>query len=178
MLANSDVSEKEFVVIKEISQNKNPSQRIIAKNAGISLGLTNIIIRRLIKKGYIKIGQIPPKRVQYMLTPKGLAEKARKSYHFTLRTVNLIRAVNISLRGIILDEYKNGARDLTICGNGELASLAEIAARDLKLKGVKYFRTMQENQYTKSRCVILINKNDISKKIDLISELAKRGVEY
>jgi hypothetical protein len=46
---------------------------------GIALGLTNLLIRRLIRKGWVRIIRIKPNRVRYLLTPAGIAEKARMS---------------------------------------------------------------------------------------------------
>ena len=85
----SKVSEKEFAVINEISNNHLPDQRTIADRAGISLGMTNLIIKRLIGKGYIKAKQLDKRKIQYLITPKGFSEKANKSYNFALKTINL-----------------------------------------------------------------------------------------
>jgi len=170
------VSEKEFAIIREISNNHQPSQRLIAQRTGFSLGLTNIIIKRLIKKGYLKISTIPPRRIQYILTPKGFAEKAQKSYHFTLRTVTLIKAINENIQEIITDEYVKGAREFSVCGNGELSALTEIAFQASNLKDVSFFRS--ESSSDKPVCNLMVKANGATRQIDILSELSKRGVYY
>jgi DNA-binding MarR family transcriptional regulator len=50
------------------------SQRSLSRDMGIALGLTNLIIRRLVHKGWVRIIRIKPNRVRYLLTPAGIAE--------------------------------------------------------------------------------------------------------
>ena len=77
MVNEIGISEKEYAIIREIHKNHIPDQRTLATRTGISLGMTNIIIKKLIKKGYIKAKQLNQKKIQYILTPKGFTEKAR-----------------------------------------------------------------------------------------------------
>lgn len=173
-----EITEKEFVVIREISNHHKPTQRHIAKEVGISLGLTNLIIKRLIKKGYIKIQEVPPRTIIYMLTPKGFAEKTKKSYQYTLRTINFIKTSKEGIQDIIINEYKQGAREFTISGNAELATLIEIAFGDLNLKNIKYFRDKSKSNKDTFFSNLLITKSGNVKKIDILSKLSKRRVYY
>lgn len=173
-----EINDKEFAVIREISNHHKPTQRHIAKKVGISLGLTNLIIKRLIKKGYIKIREVPPRTIQYMLTPKGFSEKAKKSYHFTLRTINSIKTIKENIQEIIIKQYNQGAREFTILGNGELATLAEIALRDLNLKDINYSCVENKSIENKPTCNLIVNINEMNKKIDLLSELSKKSEKF
>jgi DNA-binding MarR family transcriptional regulator len=168
------LSEKEFAVIREISNNHKPTQRHIAKNTGISLGLTNLIIKRLIKKGYIKIHEAPARTIMYSLTPQGFAEKARKSYHFILGTVRVMGDIREGIQEIIMNEYRKGARDFTIQGNGELANLTEIVFRSLDAKDIRL--SQRELETNKIICNLLVNIGGSRRKINLLSELSKKGL--
>ena len=83
-----EITEKEFDVINEIAKNFKSNQTGISKNVGISLGMTNIILKRLTKKGWVKFNQLDKKRMEYILTPEGFKEKARKSYQYFLKTID------------------------------------------------------------------------------------------
>jgi hypothetical protein len=79
--------EETLSVIKEIEANPTATQRTVSKNLGISLGKTNYLLRELIHKGMIKGESFSAKpgkmgKVSYLLTPKGLEEKLRLTYHF------------------------------------------------------------------------------------------------
>jgi len=69
-------------LLEEIEQNHTLSQRYLAKQLNVSLGLINSFIKRLGKKGYFKITTIPKNRVSYIITPKGIAEKSRLTYEY------------------------------------------------------------------------------------------------
>jgi len=181
---------KEFAVIQQISNNKKPTQRDIAKKVGISLGLTNLIIKRLIKKGYIKIKEVPPRTIQYMLTPKGFSEKVHKSYEFTLITVNSIKTIKENIQDIIKEKHKLGVNNFTIFGDGELATLTEIAFRDLELKDIcvdskknrlsRCPKTLWDDNSSSSKltCKLMISINGKKEKIDILKELSRRGIYY
>jgi DNA-binding MarR family transcriptional regulator len=133
-----EITEKEFAVIQQISDNHLPDQRMIADRTGISLGLTNLIIKRLIDKGYIKARQLNQKKIQYLLTPKGFAEKAQKSYNFTIKTIGLLKSLRERIQNLIMQKYDQGARVFIITGNNpELANLVELAFFTLALKDAK-----------------------------------------
>ena len=58
------------------------SQRRIAEELGIALGLVNAYLKRCIKKGYVKVSEAPARRYAYYLTPKGFAEKSRLTVQY------------------------------------------------------------------------------------------------
>jgi len=173
------ISEKEFTILKEISNNHQPNQRLIAERSGISLGLTNLIIKCLVQKGYIKARQLTARKVQYLLTPKGFSEKLKKSYNYTLKTINLVKSIKEKIQELIISEYNKGKKEFIIQGKSELADMAEIAFRTINLEGVKYQRLDSNNiPKNNNNCVILTVENKINNKncINLIKYLSKSNI--
>lgn len=79
--------EESLFIIKEIETNPTTTQRAVSKKLGISLGKTNYLLKELIKKGIIKGESFSThpgrlKKIGYLLTPQGLEEKMRLTYHF------------------------------------------------------------------------------------------------
>lgn len=74
-------------ILSEIGAGRPISQRRLATSLGIALGLTNLLVRRLIRKGWVRVVRIQPNRVTYLLTPAGLAEKGRMSRAFLQHSV-------------------------------------------------------------------------------------------
>ena len=64
-------------VLTAIEEDNKATQRAISQDLGIALGLTNAYLKRCVKKGFIKVRQIPANRYTYYLTPQGFAEKSR-----------------------------------------------------------------------------------------------------
>jgi DNA-binding MarR family transcriptional regulator len=160
MIDEAGISEKEFEVIRSLEENGQNNQRFIAKEAGISLGLTNLILKKMIKKGYLKARQLTPKKIQYILTPKGILEKAKKSYWFTRRTINNMRDMKQRIQDAILKEYERGVRKFAIQGNGELVDLVEIAMRDLVLGDVTLIRLADDGVQSDNGYTLIIADDD------------------
>jgi DNA-binding PadR family transcriptional regulator len=105
--------------------------------------MTNPIIKRFVGKGYLKVKQLNRRKIQYILTPKGFAEKARKSYRFTLKTIGIISSMKQKIQAIIEKEYVNGCREFVVCGDGEVASLIELAIRETQKTDIKICRAIE-----------------------------------
>src|SRR6056297_3185710 len=76
---NSLNIDNEYKLMSEISENENITQRELSKKLNLSLGSVNILIKKMIKEGLIKMDQVSQRQVFYMLTPVGMMEKAKKT---------------------------------------------------------------------------------------------------
>lgn len=94
--------DKEYEVLEYISKDKNITQRKIAEQAGLSLGAANILIKRLIKKGLIKIEHVNSRTIRYMLTPSGFIQKTQRACEFIAYSYNYITGLNSKIKGILL----------------------------------------------------------------------------
>ena len=70
-------SELSLRLLSVIEREKNVSQRSIAVRLGIAVGLTNAYLKRCVRKGWVKVQQVPARRYAYYVTPQGFAEKSR-----------------------------------------------------------------------------------------------------
>ena len=66
-------------ILTELESDGRASQRTLSRDLGIALGLTNLLVRKLVRKGWVRVIHIKPNRVRYLLTPAGIAEKVRMS---------------------------------------------------------------------------------------------------
>ena len=134
------IEEKEFKVIDEVRRGSVITQREISQRTGFSLGLTNVLLKNLIKKGYIKITKPDRRSLQYFLTPRGMAEVANRTYQYFFRTIHSLGEIKAKIQSLLLKEYSQGRRKFIILGDGELAEITEIALRNLNKKDVTYFK--------------------------------------
>ena len=74
--------------LEEISLDSTVSQRKLSSSLGVALGVTNVCLKKMIRKGHIKVKGINQKRIAYYLTPEGFTEKTRLTYHFLQYTAN------------------------------------------------------------------------------------------
>ena len=74
-------TDKETAILAQLSTDGGIiSQRQLAKATGISIGVVNAVLRKMIETGFIKVKAFNKKNLRYHLTPKGLIELARRSY--------------------------------------------------------------------------------------------------
>lgn len=136
-------------ILSELEAGNGVSQRSLSRNLGIALGLTNLLIRRLVRKGWIRIIQIKPNRVRYLLTPAGIAEKARmsraalqNSMRFYAEARDRIRDRFATLSAGWPVEGHSGddqvGKRIVFYGSGEVAEIGCICLQgtDLQLVGV------------------------------------------
>jgi len=177
-MSHQEITERELRIIDEVSKDLSLTQRDISQKAGISLGMVNIILKRLIRKGYIKVRQLNGKRIQYILTPKGFAEKTKKSYHYILRTITSLRRMKGRIQEVILREYERGQRKFIILGDDELADIVEISLRSLNKADIRYKRVAREEQIEdKGATILAVNPKPGSKKsdryLDILASIAE-----
>lgn len=115
---------RQLRLLTEISSGHSVTQRRLAKKHGLALGLTNFLIRRLVKKGYIKIVNLEQKRLCYLITPKGVAEKARLTYQYLEYSLSLYRHTLVLLTQTLSVLLESGGKEAVLCGTGELAEIA------------------------------------------------------
>ena len=125
-------------ILTRIEENGRVTQPEIAKHLGISLGLTNSFIKRIARKGYIKLTTIPRDRVKYLLTPKGFAEKTNLTIKYLQYSLNFYRRAKDTLSKAYVQMQKDGAKKIVFCGIGEVAEIAYILLQQnhMKLSGV------------------------------------------
>jgi DNA-binding Lrp family transcriptional regulator len=134
-----DIEEhRDLKLLEALEQDSRVTQRGLASKLGIALGLTNIYLKRLVRKGYIKCVNVQSNRISYLITARGIAEKARLTYEFMDYSLHLYGEVRQHLRGV-LQECASADRRVAICGRGEAAELAYLSLRECGLEPVAIF---------------------------------------
>ncbi|MBM4135002.1 MAG: winged helix-turn-helix transcriptional regulator [Nitrospira sp.] len=140
-------SRRELQLLNELEKDGSVTQRTLAKTLGVALGLTNLYLKRLIKKGYIKVTTIPRNRIKYLLTPHGIAEKSRLTYQYMQYSLYYYREVRERLKQVLGDLSSTGSKRLVIYGTGELAELAYLTLREMDLALVGFVNRSGEGTF-------------------------------
>ena len=121
-------------LLQAIAENRAVTQRDLSARLEIALGLTNALLKRLARKGFIKITHVSPRRVTYLLTPKGILEKSRLTYSYIQFSVGYYRDLRSRLSTLFADLVANGAQRVVLYGTGEVAEIALICAHGTPLE--------------------------------------------
>jgi DNA-binding MarR family transcriptional regulator len=114
------------------------NQRKLARQIGISVGLVNALVHRAVHKGLIKIKEAPARRYAYYLTPKGFAEKSRLVAEYLDVSLKFFRTARQEYGEEFARCEAAGERRVVLCGAGELAEIATLAANGtaIELMGI------------------------------------------
>jgi DNA-binding MarR family transcriptional regulator len=111
--------ENELQILNSIGKNENTTQRYIAKNTGISLGTVNVLIKRLVKKGLIKIEKMNTRTIKYILTPQGLKEKARITYRYIAASYKFISEIDSKINRLLKSQIFTEAKNIYLFGEND-----------------------------------------------------------
>jgi DNA-binding MarR family transcriptional regulator len=144
--------ERNLEILTAIGEGSPVTQRALAEQLGVALGLANLCLKRLAGKGLIKIVEFPRKpaarkRLRYVLTPKGLAEKSRLSYEYMAYSLRLFRRTRGNLRETMARFHRGGMKRFALCGVGEAAELAYLTLREFGLEPVGVFDQAAGGQF-------------------------------
>jgi DNA-binding MarR family transcriptional regulator len=132
------LAQNEFLLIQEISRNPESTQRHLSESLGLSLGTTNLLIRRLARKGLLKVQQLDWKRTRYLLTLEGAVEKSRKAYHYTVYTLRIFRQLQENIAKVLEKEHAAGRREFVFVADHELLELLRETAEGYGLDGARF----------------------------------------
>jgi DNA-binding MarR family transcriptional regulator len=135
---------RDLEILTAVDEGGTLTQRALAQRLGVALGLTNLYLKRLSRKGYLKIVEFPRKpatrkRLRYLLTPKGIAEKTRLTYEHMSYALNLYRRTRETLRTTLATLAPAGAKRIALYGTGDAAELAYLTLREFGLEPVAVF---------------------------------------
>ncbi len=136
--------ERDLEILTAVGEGRQLTQRALAQRLGVALGLTNLYLKRLAHKGYIKIVDFPRKpsarkRLRYLLTPKGIAEKSRLTYEHVAYSLNLYRRARQTLREALSHLPENGMKRVALYGTGEAAELAYLTLKEFGIEPLGVF---------------------------------------
>jgi DNA-binding MarR family transcriptional regulator len=130
-------------ILLEIEANDGVSQRHLARRLGLALGLTNLLVKRIIAKGWVKMIQIQPNRVRYLVTPAGIAAKARLTREYLESSLTFYADARERIRERFAElsrelDVAGGAKRIAFLGAGEIAEIGYVSLQetDLQLVGV------------------------------------------
>jgi DNA-binding MarR family transcriptional regulator len=118
----------ELNLLAAIERDSNLTQRSLAQDLGIALGLANAYLRRCVRKGLVKMREVPINRYGYYLTPQGFAEKSRLTAEYLAVSLDFFRRARTDCAALFQHCETRDWRRLALYGAGELAEIATLGA--------------------------------------------------
>lgn len=138
---------RDLRLLEAIEQDQQITQRNLARKLGIALGLANVYLKRMIRKGYIKCVSVPSNRLLYLITPQGITEKTRLSYEFMEYSLHLYRDARRQLHAALEPVARDGRKRVAIYGSGEAAELAYLSLKEYGLEPVAILGSVDGREF-------------------------------
>jgi len=117
-------------LLDAVEQDRAYSQRHLASELGIALGLVNAYLKRCIKKGLVKVSEAPARRYAYYLTPQGFAEKSRLTVEYLSYSFGFFRQAKTDCSELFRLAKGRGVRNVLLVGQSDLAEIAALCAME------------------------------------------------
>ncbi len=123
-------------ILNHIDENPETTQADLATQLGVAVGSVNWYIKRLVNKGYIKVTKMQRRRLRYLITPKGIAEKSRLTKEFVQASFHWYRLTREDSKRLLAQVAGAGYNTVCIEGDGDLAEIIYLSCLEARI-GVK-----------------------------------------
>ncbi len=125
---------RELSLLQELEKNPIVSQRELSNKFGIALGVTNACLKRMGRRGWIRITSLNHHKIGYFLTPKGFAEKAKLTFHLISWTVQHYSTLKEIIGERLLEMQNKGVERIVFYGVSDEMEIAYVTLQGLNLK--------------------------------------------
>ena len=148
---------RELTLLENIESDPDVNQSTLARQLGVAVGTVNWHIKRLIAKGYVKVKRAERKKLRYIITPEGIALRARLAVDYVERSFSLYRKTRQRVKEYLAEVKGAGYDRVRIVGRGDVADICRLTClehgigvvndRDvpvLQVEGLKVLLRMEE----------------------------------
>lgn len=175
---NDEIKKNDMTLnlLSAIEADSKITQRSLAAELGIALGLTNAYFKKCVNKGLIKIKQIPKNRYSYYLTKKGFTEKTKLSAEYLKHSFNFFRETKLQCEKIIKLCLEKNYTSIILSDKSELSEILILTAIDTEVNIIGVFGKESENYCGKK----VIDKIEAKSSVDaiIITKLDEPNTRY
>jgi predicted ArsR family transcriptional regulator len=125
-METSPETERELSLLEQIERDPDVTQASLATQLGVAVGTINWHLKRLVEKGYVKVKRAERKKLRYIITPEGIALRARLTVDYIERSFDLYRKTRQRVKEHIIAIRKEGFEQVRIQGEGDLADICRL----------------------------------------------------
>lgn len=125
---------RELIVLDHIERDPDVTQASLAVQLGVAVGTVNLLIKNLIDKGYVKAKRAQRKKLRYIITPEGLAFRARLTVNYIENSMHLYRRTRKRVQELLSEVRGMGYDSVQIISDGDLAEICRLTCLE---QGVK-----------------------------------------
>ena len=118
---------RELTLLEQIEHDPDVTQASLATQLGVAVGTVNWHIKRLIDKGALKVKRAERKKLRYIITPEGIALRARLTVDYIERSLDLYRKTRQRVKTHLDEVKKAGFESIQLAGDGDVAEICRLS---------------------------------------------------
>jgi len=149
---------RELTLLEQIEHDPDVTQASLATQLGVAVGTVNWHIKRLVAKGYVKVKRAERKKLRYIITPEGIALRARLTVDYIERSFDLYRRTRQRVKNHLTEIKRAGHDSVRLIGEGDVADICRLSCLEqdieivpdgnapaLEIKGFKVLLHLDDN---------------------------------
>ena len=122
----TNIKQQEYELLNEIAQDSLVTQANLAKRLGIAVGSVNWYIKRLVKRGYVKVSHLDRTRLQYDLTPEGMSVFTERALQYAKDSLKVYRSFRQQAQRVVSELRARGITRVCLQGNDEMVDILRL----------------------------------------------------
>lgn len=118
--------DREMNLLEQIERDPDVTQASLATQLGVAVGTVNWHLKRLVEKGYVKVKRAQRRKLRYIITPEGIAFRARLTVNYIENSMKLYRRTRQRVRDLLAEIKKHGYKRVHITGEGDIADICRL----------------------------------------------------
>ncbi len=127
---------REMKLLSEIEVDPDATQIGLAQKLGVAVGTVNWHLKRMVAKGYVKVKRAERRKLRYIVTPSGLALRARLTVDYVENSMTLYRQLRQAARREVARARQNGYESLQVLGDGDVADVCRLTCLEMGVRVV------------------------------------------
>jgi DNA-binding MarR family transcriptional regulator len=125
-MESSQDTMRELSLLEGIEQNPDVTQASLATQLDVAVGTVNWHLKRLVAKGYVKVKRAERKKLRYIITPEGIALRARLTVDYIEHSFDLYRKTRQRVKAHLAAVRKAGYESVCLRGEGDVADICRL----------------------------------------------------
>lgn len=126
-MEQSNETDRELTLLEHVENNPDVNQSTLATQLGVAVGTVNWHLKRLIAKGYVKVQRAERKKLRYIITPEGIALRARLTVNYIERSFDLYRKTRQRVKEHLDTVRAAGENRVRVVGEGDVADICKLS---------------------------------------------------
>ena len=125
---------RELILLEQIEHDPDVTQASLADQLGVAVGTVNWHIKRLVEKGYVKAKRAQRKKLRYIITPEGIAFRAKLTVNYIENSMHLYRRTRNKVKELLVQVRASGYDSIRIVGDGDIGEICRLTCLEEGIK--------------------------------------------